>query len=196
MLVVWDVNRLFDAEETNQAVAAIHEQKITMADVMGTALPPMPDQAENDATVEGIDKNNNGIRDDVELAIFKKYPNSPRIRAAELQYALAEQRFYSEVENKDVFKAILEEGARGGSCINKVYPRPDMGLMTKAEREYYFKNNFARDVQRIDTLSKEVELLVFNTKARLDAKDKSFEFMTSYGDALGDSCDVNIPIGQ
>lgn len=193
LLVIWDVNRLFDLEETNQAVAAIHEQKITMADVMGTALPPAPDQAENDATVEGIDKNNNGIRDDVELAIFKKYPNEPRVRAAELQYALAEQRFYSEVENKDVFRAMLQEHARASTCINKVYPSTDVSLLSKAAQEYYFKHDFVRETNRIEVLSKEVELLVFNTQLRMEAKDKAFEFMTGYGDAPGNSCDVDTP---
>ena len=53
---------------------------------MGTNLPPQPYEPENDATVAGLDKNNNGIRDDVELAIFAKYPKSAKIRAAELQY--------------------------------------------------------------------------------------------------------------
>ena len=90
---------LFDEEKTAEAVAQIHAQKITLADVMGTTLPPAPDQAENDATVAGIDKNNNGIRDDVELAIFKKYPNSAKIRAAELQYAMALQLMLTKVTN-------------------------------------------------------------------------------------------------
>ncbi len=57
----------------------------------GKHLPLTPNKEENDATVAGIDNNGNGIRDDVELAIFAKYPNSAKIRAAELQYAMALQ---------------------------------------------------------------------------------------------------------
>ena len=42
--------------------------------VNGHTLPPEPDKALNDATLFGIDTNNNGVRDDVERYIYKKYP--------------------------------------------------------------------------------------------------------------------------
>src|ERR1700761_2907630 len=90
-LVIWRIPAVTEQQKTAATIATINAQKITMADVMGTDLPPVPYEPENDATVAGIDANNNGIRDDVELAIFKEYPNSPRIRAAELQYAMTEQ---------------------------------------------------------------------------------------------------------
>ena len=37
-----------------------------------------------DATIAGVDANENGIRDDVELAIFKEYPNFPYLQAVKL----------------------------------------------------------------------------------------------------------------
>ena len=40
-------------------------------------------------TIAGIDANKNGIRGDMELAIFKQYPDSAKTRAVLLQYALA-----------------------------------------------------------------------------------------------------------
>ena len=45
---------------------------------MGKNLPAQPDQKLNDSTIAGIDENKNGIRDDVELAIFKKYPDNAK----------------------------------------------------------------------------------------------------------------------
>ena len=41
--------------------------------IHGYTLPPVPDPAINNATLLGIDSNNNGVRDDVEIWILKKY---------------------------------------------------------------------------------------------------------------------------
>jgi len=161
--VAWAVWYRSNEAQTNAAVAAIHAQKITLADVMGTNLPPVPDQAENDATVAGIDKNNNNIRDDVELAIFKKYPNSAKIRAAELQYAMTEQMYLTKVTNTETWKAVAEENGRANICLSGVS----------------------------DLKYKEVEGLVFNTKLRQDARDAAFEFITSHGSADGTACDIS-----
>ncbi|MFA5095628.1 MAG: hypothetical protein WC447_03160 [Candidatus Paceibacterota bacterium] len=60
--------------KTDEQVIKIHNTKLTLDDVMGKNLPPDPG-ALADTTIQGVDANNNGIRDDVELAVFKKYPN-------------------------------------------------------------------------------------------------------------------------
>jgi len=44
--------------------------------INGHMLPPVPDSKINDATLEGVDVNNNGVRDDVERWIIKKYAPS------------------------------------------------------------------------------------------------------------------------
>ena len=41
--------------------------------IHGHTLPPEPDPDLNNATLGGVDSNNNGVRDDVERAIYKKY---------------------------------------------------------------------------------------------------------------------------
>jgi len=183
---------LFDEEKTAEAVAQIHAQKITLADVMGASLPPTSDKAENDSTVVGIDKNNNGIRDDVELAIFKKYPNSAKIRAAELQYALTEQMFLTRVVNTETWKAVAEENGRASSCVAAIYPRKDLGLLTETELNAYLKSGLPEYVKKVENLVAEVENLVFNTNIRKDARQKSFEYITTNGDAPGPYCDVDI----
>ena len=110
-LVIYRIPAVGEAQRTKVAVAAIQAQKITMADVLGTNLPPVPYEPENDATVAGIDKNNNGIRDDVERAIFAKYPNDAKIRAAELQYALDQQILVTEVFNSQTWIAAAEQNS-------------------------------------------------------------------------------------
>ena len=41
--------------------------------INGHTLPPEPDPKENNATLLGVDSNNNGVRDDVERWIYQKY---------------------------------------------------------------------------------------------------------------------------
>ena len=71
IVVAFRVVYFFNLDKINAQVEKIHNTKLNLDDVMGKNLPPNP-EALADATVEGIDANNNGIRDDVELAIFKK----------------------------------------------------------------------------------------------------------------------------
>jgi hypothetical protein len=160
-LIIYRIPAVGEKQKTAEAVAYIRAQKITLDDVEATNLPPAPDPLKNNATVAGIDANHNGIRDDVELAIFKEYPNSPKIRAAELQYALTEQMFLTKVYNAGTWKAVAEEAARAQLCI----------IDTKANR-------------------KEVENLIFNTQSRNDAREKAYQFTTSYGPASGEPCDI------
>ncbi|MDO8451794.1 MAG: hypothetical protein Q7S76_02900 [bacterium] len=80
---------LIPKERTDEQVAKIHATKLALDDVMGENLPPVPSNP--DATIAGVDANQNGIRDDVELAIFKEYPDSAKTRAVLLQYALVLQ---------------------------------------------------------------------------------------------------------
>ncbi len=172
VLVIWRVFVLFDEDKTAAAVADIHAQKITLADVEGKNLPPAPDQAENDATVAGIDKNNNGIRDDVELAIFEKYPDSAKIRAAELQYAMAMQLMLTKVTNTETWIAAAEEVSRGNACIGDTVPN--------------------RDFSVYQTRYKEVEKFVLNTTIRKTAEDKAYDFTTSFGLPNTDICNVEL----
>ena len=165
-LVLWRTFALFDEEKTATAVATIHAQKITLADVEGASLPPIPDPAENDATVEGIDVNNNGIRDDVELAIFELYPDDKKARAAALQYAMTEQMYLTHVTNTETWKAVAEEVGRAQICT------------IEAEISW---EEFER-----------VADLVVNTELRKRIRTSSFEFITSYGPAEGVPCDVSV----
>lgn len=180
-LVIWRVPGALDKQKADAMVPQIHAQKITLADVMGTNLPPPPDPEENNATVAGIDKNDNGVRDDVELAIFKEYPNSAKIRAAELQYAMTEQLFLTSVFDKATWVAAAEEEARAIECIDSLYPR-GTGLGTDLQKY----------IQVVSRYSDEITSAVFNTQIRKDAKDQAYSFTTSVGTAPGVFCDVDL----
>jgi len=80
LLVIARIPHVLNQQKTDEVVAKIHATKLTLEDVMGTNLPPDPGAHAND-TIEGVDANQNGIRDDVELAIFREYPDSARTRA-------------------------------------------------------------------------------------------------------------------
>ena len=90
ILVIARIPHAYDKQRTEEQVAKIHATKLTLDDVMGKNLPPDPG-IDADKTIQGIDANHNNIRDDVELAIFREYPNSAKTRAVLLQYALALQ---------------------------------------------------------------------------------------------------------
>lgn len=150
--------------KTADTVEMIHSQKLTMADVEGSNLPPTPDPELVDATVEGIDANENGIRDDVELAIFKKYPSDRKTRAAALQYAKAEQRFLTDVFNTPTWKAAAEVDARANICLSRV-------------SSGYTEQEF-------------VESLVLNTDLRREVYEAAFEFTTSFSAQEENACDV------
>ena len=161
-LVIYRIPVVMERAKTEEVVEKIHSQKLTLEDVSGERLPPEPDSALKDATLEGIDANNNGIRDDVELAIFKLHPNSARIRAAELQYAMALQNELTQVFNSETLVATIQEEGRGSVCIL------DLKLV------------------------KEIEELVFNTDIRKETREDLYKkLMTSYALFNSNYCDLD-----
>jgi uncharacterized protein YqfB (UPF0267 family) len=161
--------------KTQEVVKVIQAQKLTMADVVGQNLPPEPDAALNNASLEGVDANNNGIRDDVELAIFKLHPDSARIRAAELQYAMALQNeMNGNVFNSDSLVAVMQQESRGFFCISDV---------TRVTNDYDLV------VQR----KKEIDDLILNTLSRKNKVEDIYKnYMTSYKITDGPHCDIDL----
>ena len=118
LLVVYRGFVLRGEDKTSQEVAKIHATKLALNDVLGKNLPPVPSNP--DATIAGVDANKNGIRDDVELAIFKEYPNSARTRAVLLQYALSFQMEVHPLINAETVGAIANEQDRAFFCSAKL----------------------------------------------------------------------------
>lgn len=164
--------QLSQIEKTEKQVEIIHATRITMDDVMGLNLPSDPGE-EGNKTVEGIDTNRNGIRDDVEIAIFKEYPNSAKTRAALLQYAFALQRGISQKSlNNNLATEISREVSRGSYCIGQV--------------NFNSEGHFDKYIQ----LTEFARGLVFNTEDRVKKEDSFFGKVRSYSE-LGKYCDVD-----
>ena len=180
IIVAVRVVHFFNLDKTNAQVAKIHNTKLTLDDVMGKNLPPDPG-TEADKTVQGIDANNNGIRDDVELSVFKEYPNSAKTRAVLLQYALALQmETIQPFMNTTIATETIREEDRADYCIaDNLVPRktPD------SSRPY-------SDLEKIDIFLHFVENNQFDTQKRKDARTNFVKLVRSYSD-LDQICDID-----
>ena len=159
--------------KTNAEVEKIHNTKLTLDDVLGKNLPPDPG-ATADATIAGVDANNNGIRDDVELAIFKAYPNSAKTRAVLLQYALLLQTEATDSVINTTVATVLagEEYSRAYDCIGKIVPTGN------------------GDIKKIQIYIDFVENLQLNTTVRKNLKNNFDNQIRSF--ELQQGCDVDL----
>ncbi|MBU6431529.1 MAG: hypothetical protein KGJ58_02980 [Patescibacteria group bacterium] len=184
ILVIVRMFHFYNLKKTVAEVAKIHATKLTMDDVMGKNLPPDPG-AEADKTIAGIDANKNGIRDDVELAIFKKYPNSAKTRAALLQYALALQmEVVQPIVNKETVTEVVREQSRADSCVSdSLVPRKN----PESSRSYI-------DVEKIDTFINFVKERQLNTDLRKQARKDFVEKIGSYAESENKVCDIDLSV--
>ncbi|MCM2338832.1 MAG: hypothetical protein NDI62_00020 [Burkholderiales bacterium] len=182
ILLFWRYNDRKDIEKTNIEVAKIHNTKLTLDDVMGKNLPPDPGSLAG-ATVQGVDANSNGIRDDVEIAIFKEYPNSAKTRAVLLQYALALQmQTVQTIFNTKTVTEVVTELSRADTCLaDTLVPglNPEFG---RSDLE----------MEKIDFFIKFLENKQFNNEKRKKAEQIFYESMRSYGESTNEICDIDI----
>lgn len=172
-MMIWGTYRLNEKEKTQNAIDFINSKKITMDDVLGKNLPPMPDKNINDSTIAGIDSNNNYIRDDVELAIFEKYPDSLKMRAAELQYAQALQLELTQVFNTETFVKVMQKEDLAYFCLGFSNEDKSLAALNKKEKEI------------IDT--------ILNTDLRIKKHLYiSTNYITGYASSDEDECNINI----
>lgn len=183
LLVIARIPHYIDTKKTDEQVAKIHATKLTMDDVMGKYLPPDPG-AEADKTVAGIDANKNGIRDDVELAIFKEYPNSAKTRAVLLQYALALQmEVVQPFENTGNVTEVVREQSRADSCVADA-------LVPRESPESW---RTPADVEKINVFINFVGDKQFNTQERKTAKTNFFKNLGSYA-SMDSVCDIDYSV--
>ncbi|MDR2904925.1 MAG: hypothetical protein LBU73_03120, partial [Helicobacteraceae bacterium] len=97
----------------------------------------------------GPDVNNNGVRDDVENYIIKKYPDERQKRAL-LQFAKSLQKeILTDKNDEAAIRAAFESGLKAVSCMREVFP-PDIGENKSATH-------------------KEIDSITVNTRVRLKA---------------------------
>lgn len=179
LLVLARVPAAMERKKTEEVVATIHADRIVMADVTGERLPPAPNPEEKDATVAGVDANHNGIRDDVELAIFAEYPgdDNVRIRAALLQYAKALQREVTqEFKSGGVAVAVAQEKGRASGCIADAIGIDEYGAVISFEDYFVKREKVLQKMQNTDERKYEVNTL--------------YSRMESHGDLPVKDCDL------
>ena len=180
-LVISRIPVVMKRQKAQETVSFIEAQKLTMGDVRGDNLPPTPDPNLVDATIEGVDVNGNYIRDDVELAIFEKYPDDMKVRAAELQYAMALQLYLTKVVDTTTWVAGARQTGRGFGCIFETIP--DVSL--------YMSDKEASEIFKIaDVRIEDVEQLVLNTSKRMDYYKKVDGYITTYSSSSEEDCDL------
>ncbi len=78
----------FNSQTTAEISVTVYKE------INGYKLPPEPNETLNNATILGVDSNDNGVRDDVEIFIVKKYKNKHKI-VTEIGFQLA--RAYQQI---------------------------------------------------------------------------------------------------
>lgn len=178
ILVIARMPYVYEKRKTEEQVAKIHNTKLTMDDVMGVNLPPAPGP-DADKTIAGIDANKNGIRDDVELAIFKEYPDSAKTRAVLLQYALALQmEAVQPIVNEGTVTAVAEDGGRAYACVGKITSRDDMNKYSEI----------------VDARRKFVENKQLNTEIRRKSQIDFYDNNLGSFSLPHESCDLDVSI--
>ncbi len=94
---------LRSSTQENNATEVIH----------GHTLPPEPDPTINNATLGGVDSNGNGVRDDVERAIYKKYDNK-----LDVVVLMDEAKFNQRTMVEPISNAqeIVKDSTKTGNC--------------------------------------------------------------------------------
>ena|SRR3989344_2654044 len=183
ILIIGRVIYRLNQAKTNEQVIKIHNTKLTLDDVMGKNLPPDPG-AEADKTVQGIDANQNGIRDDVELAVFKEYPNSAKTRAVLLQYALALQmEVIQPMINTTTVDKVIGEESRAVFCVAD----------TLVPRKSPESDRSNADIEKIDVFISFIENKQLNTDTRKKAHKDFYKNLGNFANSTkSEECDIDI----
>jgi len=120
-------------------------------EINGHTLPPMPDKTLNDSTLLGIDSNNNGVRDDVEIWIYETYKDKHPIH---IDIAMQAGRAY---------KLVLETPERAKE-IREIVIAPSHCAWYYQNDAKYFNEPLLVD----EKIASPVQGKYFNTKERND----------------------------
>ena len=128
-----------DGSKNGQALAASPTPIISQ---------PIIENEDLTAGLKGADVNNNGIRDDIDRLIAKKYSNTPAIQNAAEQKARSLQHLM-ESTTKQLALAAADENARAWACVRKRLPFSDPA-----------------NTKIVHSMTAEIESLTANTKER------------------------------
>jgi len=154
--------------------------------VNGYILPPEPDETLNNSTLLGIDSNDNGVRDDVEIYVIKRYakdPDFPKTKTAlAMQYAWSSQKI---LENPVIETKQIMSNAIG--CKFYWIRQKAKTLTTFEAMQFGVKHKI---------YDSKVKDKIFNTRVRIERK---FEYNSALSGQIFegkektiDMCQINI----
>mgnify|MGYP000623838100 CR=1 FL=1 len=76
-------------------------------------------------TLEGIDSDRDGLRDDLQRWIYARFPNDPKKRAALKQLAIHYQKALLLKQNESDMEEDSKRGSKAIACIYKVFAESD-----------------------------------------------------------------------
>ena len=150
-----------------------------LIDVSLQGLPPDPGE-EGKVTVEGIDSDNDGVRDDIQRWIVLRYPNSEKTRTAFKQVAVDFQSTLLTANDKPASIEATRNFLRSRECV------------------YHVLGASASNLTQIKLDLDQLRSVVLNTKLRSDAfmlSDKNFSgqvYRLLPGGGKKDACRFNV----
>ena len=135
-------SKLIDGEDQEPVNAITNNSVISSGAInnvpphLGTALPPDPGAA-GKATLAGIDADTDGVRDDVQIAIYERYPDDALKRSTLTQNAIALQ------------KAIIAGASPDGRGISTASKLVTDAVSCMAER---LGDHLSKEVSFLETL--------------------------------------------
>lgn len=130
--------------------------------INGISVPPEPDATLNNATLAGVDSNNNGVRDDVE-----------RVIAAAVTTSTAFEQSLALSVNMSLLSTATSE-------------------LPKNELDMIFKNIMCHDYSVYKESGNSIESVIKNSMINSEARKSAFKLATNnYGGGEGDVNDCN-----
>ncbi|MGK0255572.1 MAG: NifB/MoaA-like Fe-S oxidoreductase [Arcobacteraceae bacterium] len=146
-----------ESAETVKKSETVKEKETEV--INGYVLPPEPDETLNNSTLLGIDVNNNGVRDDVEIYVIKRYakdPDFPKTKTAlAMQYAWASQKV---IESPTTESTKFEDDAL--ACESYWLNKRTENMTTLEMMKYMNNHEVFND--------SEIKDKIYNTKKRIE----------------------------
>lgn len=118
-------------------------------------LPPDPGEA-GKATIEGIDSDEDGVRDDIQRYIALTYPEQPEIQKALRQLAKADQALLIDADDE---AKTMENERKTSAAIECL---------------------FSKDIENTSQIFKKMEAEYLNTKERILAQNKADSHLSGH----------------
>ena len=138
----------------NADATASAQTTIRIAEIDAATLPPEPDAEAGRQTVQGIDTNGNGVRDDVEHSLYRLYPlDTPRRETLLIGAQVAQMEVLAGSENnQSASDAASQRSAEFAACAvaSGFYILPDLAaldfftLNTEARSQAYLAYEASR----------------------------------------------------